>query len=53
MTLHGRIAQALGWTVEQARSFSLSAMRELVRPVSAELAEEITARISSGRVLLP
>jgi len=33
VSLHQRIAEALGWTVEQARSFSLPALRDLVRPV--------------------
>lgn len=42
MNLHERIAQALGWTVEQAQSFSLVALRDLVRPVYPKLAHEIT-----------
>jgi hypothetical protein len=49
MTLHERIAQALGWTVEQAQSFSLPALRDLVRPISPKLAAEISETISSGR----
>ena len=41
MTLHERIAQALGWTLADAQSFSLLALRDLVRPVDAKLAYEI------------
>lgn len=44
-SLHARIAKALGWTVKEAQSFSLPALRDLVRPVSPKLAEEITLRI--------
>lgn len=47
MTLHERIALALGWTVEQAKSFSLLSLRDLVRPVSPKLADEITNAINS------
>jgi hypothetical protein len=43
--LHERIAKALGWTVEETRSFSLPALRDLVRPVSMKLAHEITIAI--------
>jgi hypothetical protein len=42
MTLHERIAEKLGWTVQEAQSFSLPALREVVRPVSEKLAHEIT-----------
>ena len=48
--LHERIAKALGWTVEEARSFSLPALRELVRPVSMKLALEITLQIQGGAI---
>lgn len=47
--LHERIAQALGWPLRDVQSFSLHALRDLVRPVSPKLAHEITAVISSGR----
>jgi hypothetical protein len=47
--MHERIAEALGWTVEQARSFSLPALREIVRPVSMKLALEITLQIQGGQ----
>jgi len=43
--LHTRIAEKLGWTVAQTQSFSLLALRDLVRPVSAKLAHEITLAI--------
>lgn len=46
MSLHERIAAALGWTVEQTQGFSLLALRDLVRPVSAKLAHEITLETS-------
>lgn len=52
MSLHERIAKTLGWTVEQARSFSLAALRDLVRPVSSKLASEIDSEIQSGRVVV-
>lgn len=45
--LHERIAEALGWTIEQTQSFSLPALRALVRPVSPKLAREITLTINS------
>lgn len=48
MSLHQRIAQALGWTEEQTHSFSLAALRDLVRPVSTKLAHEIDVVLASG-----
>lgn len=48
--LHERIAEALGWTVEQVRSLSLPSLRELVRPVSMKLAYEITLQIQGGSI---
>jgi hypothetical protein len=53
VTLHQRIAAALGWTEEQTKSFSLAALRDLVRPVNAKLAHELTQLIQSGGVILP
>jgi hypothetical protein len=50
--LHERIARALGWTVEQTQSFSLAALRELVRPVNAKLAAECDTVIRSGAHLV-
>ena len=43
--IHDRIAEALGWSVEATKRFSLQYLRELVRPVSPKLAHEITALI--------
>jgi hypothetical protein len=50
-TLHERIAHALGWPLKDATSFSLPALRDLVRPVSPKLAAEITTEMDrySGR----
>jgi hypothetical protein len=48
--LHELIAKVLGWTVEEARSFSLPALREVVRPVSMKLAYEITLQIQFGSI---
>lgn len=50
--MHKRIAAALGWTVEQTRSFSLQALRELVRPVDPALADEISKVVQSGWVVV-
>jgi len=47
-TLHERIAAALGWKTSEAQSFSLLALRDLVRPVSAKLAAEITERVRAS-----
>jgi hypothetical protein len=52
MSLHERIAEALGWTVEDTQSFSLQSLRELVRPVSPSLAEELSQRIGSGTLVV-
>lgn len=51
MTLHERIALALGWTVADVQSFSMPALRDLVRPVSQKLAHEISEHIRTGGVL--
>ena len=51
-SLNARVAEALGWSEEQVRSFSLQALRDLVRPVSPKLAREITIAIRSERVVL-
>lgn len=57
MTLHERIAELLGWTAVEARSFSLRALRDLVRTAAPskrreELLAEINAAERSGRVVL-
>jgi hypothetical protein len=51
MTLHQRIAQALGWTEEETQKFSLQSLREVVRPVSPKLAHELSILIQSGYVV--
>ena len=48
MTLHEKIAVALGWTETEAAGFSLAALRNLVRPVDPGLAEEISDVIVRG-----
>lgn len=49
-TLHERVARVLGWTAREAQSFSLPALRDLVRPVSPKLAWEITCAMQEGVV---
>lgn len=49
--LHERVAKALGWTVEETKSFSMTSLRELVRPVDTSLAATITEFVQSGRVI--
>jgi hypothetical protein len=51
-TLHERIVAVLGWTVEEVQSFSLPALRELVRPVSPKLAHDITVALRLGAHLV-
>lgn len=48
MRLYERIAEALGWTLPQVQSMSAQSLRELVRPVNANLAAELTHSIASG-----
>jgi len=50
--LEERIAEALGWSLRDVRSMSLAFLREVVRPVSAKLAHELTERIRTGRVII-
>ncbi len=50
--LHERIADALGWTVYDAKRFSLISLRDVVRPVFPKLAAEITDVITSGKVII-
>ena len=40
--LHQRIANALGWTLDEVRQFSLPSLRALVRRTHPKLAREIT-----------
>lgn len=48
MNLHECIAKTLGWTVAETQSFSLPALRDLVRPVDSKLAHEITQVMQGG-----
>lgn len=50
--LKKRIATALGWSESDVNSVSLASLRDLVRPVSASLAEEISRVIQSGSYLM-
>lgn len=51
-TLRQRIADALGWSFEDTLCFSLPSLRELVRPKSNKLADEITQLVKSGEILI-
>lgn len=51
-TLHERIAEKLGWTVQETQSFSLAALREMVKDKSPKLAYFITEEIRTGRHLV-
>ena len=46
--LHERVARALGWSVKDAQSLSMQALRDLVRPVDPGLAREMDHLIQSG-----
>jgi len=48
MNLQERIAKTLGWTVKDVQSFSLPALRDMVRPTNPKLANEITRVIEGG-----
>jgi hypothetical protein len=52
VTLHERLAKALGWTVEQAQELSLRSLRELVRPVDLALADVITEVLQDGEFVI-
>jgi DNA-binding cell septation regulator SpoVG len=45
--LHARIAQALNWKEEETKQFSMQSLRDLVRPISPKLAQEISQAIQS------
>ena len=47
-TLHTRIAEALGWTEAEVKSVSFQSLRDIVRPVSRKLADEIDWAIRTG-----
>lgn len=48
MSLHERVARALGWSLQETQSFSLAALRELVREVNPKLAHELDHVIRTG-----
>ena len=47
-----RIASALGWSESDVRSFNILALRDIVRPVSQKLADELSALHRSGDMIL-
>lgn len=49
--LHVQAAKALGWTVTQAQSMSMLALREAVRLVDPALADDMSAEFRSGRLI--
>lgn len=51
MTLHERIAQALGWPLRDVQSMSLQALRELLRPGHPKLVHEIDLQVQSHSVI--
>jgi hypothetical protein len=50
-TLHTRIAEALGWTEAEVKSVSFQSLRDIVRPISQKLANELEAAIRTGSYL--
>ena len=46
--LHNRVAKALGWPVEETKRLSMQSLRDLVRPVDPDLAQELSYAIQSG-----
>ncbi len=47
-TLRDRIAEALGWTLEETLGLSLASLRELVRPLDSKLVADIDEVIRTG-----
>ena len=47
-TLHARIAEAIGWTLKDVHSLSLSGLREMVRVKHRDLYDEIDRVLRSG-----
>lgn len=41
-TLHEKIADRLKWKVDEVASFSLAALRDLVKPLDSNLASEVS-----------
>jgi hypothetical protein len=52
VSLHARIAEALGWSEADVKSFSFYSLREVVRPVSAKLTAELDVVIRSGSYII-
>jgi hypothetical protein len=50
--LHDRIAKALGWSTRDVQSLSMQSLRDLVRPVDADLAREMDYVIQSGAYIV-
>jgi hypothetical protein len=48
-----RIAKQLNWSLAQVQSFSLPALRDLVRPVNPTLANEISHVIQKAEHVAP
>jgi hypothetical protein len=46
--LHDRAAKVLGWSTRDVQSLSMQSLRDLVRPVDADLAREMDYVIQSG-----
>ena len=46
--LHDRVAKALGWSARDVRAVSMQSLRDLVRPVDPDLAQELSYAIQSG-----
>jgi hypothetical protein len=47
-SLHERVAAALKWPLHEVQSFSMHALRDLVRVVDPSLAAEMSGSIASG-----
>lgn len=52
MSLHERIAEVLGWTEEEVKSFSFQTLREILRPVSPKLVHELDVEIRTGAYII-
>lgn len=47
-----RIAAVLGWTLEEVNQFAYPTLRELVRPIDPQLADDISRVIADGSYIL-
>jgi hypothetical protein len=52
MTLHERIAEKLGWPLQDVKATSPYSLRELVMPLDPPLADEITQEIKRLRKII-